>query len=124
MPDVCGVVKSSSSECTILTPCFAQSIGKPRVEQCIFVAVTHYRPTSVERGTPPCWGKLHAYGRRFPRIQSLVAIACSSQLWHSQCIGLTTGTAFLPESSAVHTVVSKVNFPNSLSVREICRIVV
>src|ERR1035438_10252679 len=26
MPDVCGVLKSSSFECTILTPCFAQSI--------------------------------------------------------------------------------------------------
>jgi hypothetical protein len=35
MPDVCGVFKSSSSECTILTPCFAQSMRKPLQELCI-----------------------------------------------------------------------------------------
>src|SRR5256885_15040251 len=32
MPDVCGVFKSSCSECTILTPCSAQSIFRPLVQ--------------------------------------------------------------------------------------------
>src|ERR1700693_6206765 len=38
MPDVCGVFKSSSSERTILTPCFAQSMSKPLLKLCVLDA--------------------------------------------------------------------------------------
>jgi hypothetical protein len=52
MPDVCAVFKSSSSECTILTPCFAQSIGKPLVEFCIFDAYRGMFTTDIEESSP------------------------------------------------------------------------
>src|SRR5271167_4054825 len=38
MPDVCGVFKSSSSECTILTPWVSQSIVSLGMSKCTFVA--------------------------------------------------------------------------------------
>src|ERR1700741_3127651 len=47
MPGVCGVFKSSSSECTILTPCFAQSIGMPLVESLLSMTFAHSVAVSV-----------------------------------------------------------------------------
>ena len=64
MPDVCGVFKSSSSECTILTPCFTQSIGKPLVELCIFVAAKpcaeRIQMGSSPEGRSTLWPELRA----------------------------------------------------------------